>query len=189
MADELTPQEKRFVERYVISLNASKAAREAGYSDHRHANRILHRPHVEAAINERLEQIGADNAFLAQEVRRVLACQMTYSLLDILNPDGTIRSLKEMPEDAHMAIQDFSKKTFNGGEVTRLKLVSRVAAAKALAPLIGMNRPKPEDDGSFERGKIRDAGESLRGRIDGLGERLRRVHRQPDGGPEEIPPI
>lgn len=54
-----TPQQQRFLEEYLVCLNATEAARRAGYSV-RNANkigpRLLRKPHIAKIINEVIEE-------------------------------------------------------------------------------------------------------------------------------------
>lgn len=58
MAQKLTAKQKRFVDEYIITLNATESAINAGYSqktsgDIGHEN--LQKPHIRMYIDERLE--------------------------------------------------------------------------------------------------------------------------------------
>lgn len=75
MAQKLTAKQKRFVDEYVISLNATEAAINAGYSqktagDIGHEN--LQKPHIRMYIDERLEEINNELIADAQEVMQYL---------------------------------------------------------------------------------------------------------------------
>ncbi|MFQ5534696.1 MAG: terminase small subunit [Sphingomonadales bacterium] len=52
---ELTPKQRRFVDEYLIDLNATQAALRAGYSERRarqQGSRLLKYPHVAAAVRQ-----------------------------------------------------------------------------------------------------------------------------------------
>lgn len=56
MSRPLTERQRRFVEAYLVSRNASQAARDAGYAwprAHKYGSELLRLPHVAAALRER----------------------------------------------------------------------------------------------------------------------------------------
>lgn len=76
MAKPLTPKQQRFVEEYLLDLNATQAAIRAGYSE-RTAKEMgaenLTKPHVAAAVkaamDKRSDSTGIDAAFVLKGLR------------------------------------------------------------------------------------------------------------------------
>ena len=72
----LTPKQQRFVEEYLIDLNATQAAKLAGYSE-KTAFRIgtenLHKPAIQVAIQEALQKRSDRTEITADSVLRELA--------------------------------------------------------------------------------------------------------------------
>lgn len=96
----LTAKQQRFVEEYLIDLNATQAAIRAGYSE-KTANEIgaenLTKPSISEAIakakKERTDRVLAD----ADYVLRRLVQIDKMDVLDILNNNGTIKPVSEWP--------------------------------------------------------------------------------------------
>lgn len=67
----LTEKQLRFIDLYIKYGNASRAAKEAGYSPknvNRVANELLKKPRVKEAIDNRLEELQSERVADAQEV-------------------------------------------------------------------------------------------------------------------------
>lgn len=98
---KLTDRQQRFVDEYLIDLNAAQAAIRAGYSA-RTASRIgpelLGKTCVAAALSEakaiRSEKTGIDSMYVLN--RLVAIDQM--DVLDILTDDGNLKPLREWPQ-------------------------------------------------------------------------------------------
>ena len=75
----LSEKQKRFIDYYIETLNASEAARRAGYSI-KTANRIgqenLTKPVIKSAIEERLAQLESERIAGAEEVLKYLTAVM-----------------------------------------------------------------------------------------------------------------
>lgn len=65
------PRHRKFVDHYVGHLNASRAAREAGYADPREGYRLLQRKDVRAAADERLEAVAMSRAEISAKLARI----------------------------------------------------------------------------------------------------------------------
>lgn len=69
---KLTAKQKRFVQEYLIDLNATQAAIRAGYSKksaHSIGPENLEKPEIKQAIDERLKQIDEEKTADAKEIR------------------------------------------------------------------------------------------------------------------------
>ena len=76
---ELTKKQKRFVQEYLIDLNATAAARRAGYSEKTArciGNENLTKPAIKAEIDRELAKIQSDRIATADEVMRYLTSVM-----------------------------------------------------------------------------------------------------------------
>ena len=97
----LTPKQQRFVEEYLIDLNATQAAIRSGYSG-KTAKEIgsenLTKPNIAKAIqeaqNKRTEQTQIDSAYVLK--RLVEIDQM--DVLDIMDDDGNVKPLRDWPK-------------------------------------------------------------------------------------------
>lgn len=100
MAD-LTPKQQRFVEEYLIDLNATQAAIRAGYSE-RTAAAIgaenLIKPNIAKAIQEAFDARQERTQVDADYVLKRLVEIDQMDVLDIMDDNGNVKPLKEWPK-------------------------------------------------------------------------------------------
>lgn len=101
MTTHLTPKQQRFVEEYLVDLNATRAATRAGYSERtadRIGHQVLRRPAVAAAVAEgmkaRSDKVGAD----AEWVLRRLVAEAEADMADLYDDHGNLRHPKDWPQ-------------------------------------------------------------------------------------------
>lgn len=96
----LTPKQRRFVEEYLIDLNATQAAIRAGYSAAT-ANQIgpelLAKPHIQAAIAEALAERSKRTKIDADWLLTRLADEAEADIADLYADDGTLKPVREWP--------------------------------------------------------------------------------------------
>lgn len=68
----MTQQQKRFVEEYLVDLNASAAAKRAGYRGKNAGYLLLHKPHVHKVLEEAIAQLSERNMVRQDEVVKAL---------------------------------------------------------------------------------------------------------------------
>ncbi len=97
----MTPKAERFVQEYLIDLNATQAAIRAGYSArtaNEQASRLLTnvsvRSAVEAAKKARAEKTGID----AEWVLRRLHDDATADLADLYDESGNLKAIHDWPK-------------------------------------------------------------------------------------------
>lgn len=76
MTKKLTEMQRRFVDEYIITGNATKAAIKAGYAKKTaggNADRLLKRPQVAAYLKQQREKISSEKIASAQEVLEYLS--------------------------------------------------------------------------------------------------------------------
>lgn len=104
----LNPKQERFVQEYLIDLNATQAAIRAGYSEKTAAeqsSRLLTNVKVKAAV-EAGQQKSAEAAGIS--VDRVVKEIAHYAFLDpgdAFSQDGTMLPIRDMPEHVRRAVQ------------------------------------------------------------------------------------
>jgi phage terminase small subunit len=153
---KLTPKQKRFVEEYLVDLNATKAAIRAGYSEKRASEigyQLLQKTTVSEAIREAMQARSERTEITQDMVLRQLAKIAFADLTEfvtweeegnvVLKPsdkvDGTI--LTEVLEDV-TDFGDFQKTK------KRVKLPDRLKALELLGKHLGMFKEKIEHSGS-----------------------------------------
>lgn len=104
---ELTPQQLRFCEEYLIDLNGKQAAIRAGYSEDsatQQASRLLTYANVSAKITELTARRSARAAINADQILAELSRIGYTDIRSIFKDDGTIKDVKDWPEDLARAI-------------------------------------------------------------------------------------
>lgn len=100
MDKKLTPKQARFVAEYLVDLNASAAARRAGYSV-KTADAIgrenLGKPTIAAAIAAELDARSKRVQVDADWVLRRLHAEATADLAALYNEDGEIKPMSDWP--------------------------------------------------------------------------------------------
>lgn len=141
---KLTEKQKRFVEEYLIDLNATQAAIRAGYSPNtaeQAASRVLSFVKVQDAINiqlaERSRRTGINQDRVIQELAKIAFVNITA----IVNNDCEI--LPDAEEADLAAIESVKVKTIptKSGEVgveREVKLSSKLKALELLGKHLGM---------------------------------------------------
>lgn len=90
----LTTKQALFVDRYVLSLNGAKAAREAGYSEKIARNQAaenMAKPHIRAAIEAKLRALKPDLHLTPEKLRARVS---KIVLDDTLRPDTQLKAIE-----------------------------------------------------------------------------------------------
>ena len=154
----LTPKQERFIEEYLIDLNATDAARRAGYSP-KTAEVIgyenLRKPQIAAAIAERQAKLAEKTEITQERIVTELAKLGFANMMDYirLNGDGTAYiDLSKMTRDQAAAIGELTideytdKMTDEGVPVKKIKfkLADKRGALVDLAKILGLVVDKSE---------------------------------------------
>jgi phage terminase small subunit len=149
----LRPRQKRFVEEYLVDLNATQAAIRAGYSK-KHAGDqgydLLRRANVVAAVQLALAERSRRTAITADKVLVELARIAFADLRDCVDWDDTGATLKESKElttDTARAVAEVTVTRGKSGEKIRVKLHDKMAALTALARHLGLFKDRIEITG------------------------------------------
>lgn len=138
---KLTPKQKRFVDEYLVDLNATAAARRAGYSDKtacEQGSRLLANVKVQAAIQERQKTLQGKLAITQERVLEELASIafangtdfVTITHAGLLN----VKATSDVPKDKLPAIAGI-KYNQQGIEI---KLHDKVRALELLGKHLGV---------------------------------------------------
>ena len=147
---KLTEKQKRFVEEYLVDLNATQAAIRAGYSP-KTARQIgeenLSKPDisdaVQKAIAERARRTGVSQDRIVQELAKIAFADMRNFArwgkygVSLINCDELT------PEDSACIAELSETTTENGGSV-RFKLHDKKGALELLGRHLGMFKDKVE---------------------------------------------
>lgn len=142
---KLNAKQQRFVEEYLIDLNATQAAIRAGYKKSEYtdtnANKLLEntriREAIEKAIAERSKRTGINQDRVIQELARI-AFVNPKKLID--PEDASVRA--DATEDDLACIQSVKVKTMSGekgySEEREVKLNDKMKALELLGRHLGM---------------------------------------------------
>ena len=115
----LTPKQQRFVEEYLIDLNATQAAIRAGYSEKTAAAigaENLVKPNIAKAIQEALQERKERVQIDADYVLKRLVEIDQMDVLDIMDDDGNVKPLRDWPKIWRQYISNIETISMDDGE-------------------------------------------------------------------------
>lgn len=152
---KLTPKRERFCQEYVVDLNASGAARRAGYKEHaagQQGHELLKNSEIQARISE-LRKATTDQFNITKEslmqILRDIAGANLESVID--QETGQILPLDQWPENmkrvtAGMEVDEIYQGTGENrvqiGTRRKIKLSERTKAIELLNKMLGFNAPE-----------------------------------------------
>lgn len=143
MARKLTDKQQRFVDEYLIDLNATQAAIRAGYSVNTAKDigcENLAKPNIRDAISKRMAARSRRTGVNAERVVLELAKIAFLNMTDVVDSHGNIRE-DATPEDLSCIESIKYKESDNeyGGSVEReVKVASKLKALELLGKHLGM---------------------------------------------------
>lgn len=154
MARKLTDKQKKFVEEYLIDLNATQSAIRAGYSPktaNEQGARLLANVSIQEAISkamaERSRRTGINQDRIVQELARIAFVKIT----DVVDTDGEINT--NASDDDLACIESYKVEdsdSVNGSSSKReVKLASKIKALELLGKHVGMWNDKIQVDVSI----------------------------------------
>jgi phage terminase small subunit len=163
---ELKPKQQRFVEEYLIDLNATAAYKRAGYKGRGRAaenaaSRLLGNADVQVAIQAgvklRSEAVGLTVDRIWAEWRRI-AFSDVGDILDFSGTDPTLRPANEISEDARRALASVKVKRYVDGigdaartvEIIEFKFWDKPGALRDAANALNMFKEHLEVSGEVE---------------------------------------
>lgn len=164
----LTPKQQRFVEEYLIDLNATQAAIRAGYSE-KTAKEIgsenLTKPNIAKAIeeaqNKRAEQTQIDAAYV---LRRLVEIDQ-MDVLDIMDDQMKIRPVNEWPKVWRQYVVNLENLELSDGEgcFKKIKWPDKVKNLELLGKhvSVGAFKDKVEHSGKLEIQSLSDLMDEL----------------------------
>lgn len=150
MARKLTPKQERFIEEYLVDLNATQAAIRAGYSERSAdvtGSKLLGNAKVAAAVAHAQARRGARVGAEADDVLREFARLGLYDPADIASqPMHGPEDIAKLPEHVRRAVIGWGWDKF--GNFT-LKLANKQAALDSMAKHFGMYIERVEHSGEL----------------------------------------
>ena len=157
----MTKKQKRFVEEYLIDLNATQAAIRAGYSPDTAGSigaENLKKPEIKSRIDkamaERSRRTGINQDRVLQELARIGFAKIT----DVVDPD-TAEIRTDASDDDLACIQSIKIKPNEFGTEREVKLYDKKAALVDLGKHLGLFKDKVELTGDMDLNITIDYGE------------------------------
>lgn len=141
----LTPRKQRFVDEYLIDLDARHAAIRAGYSRgaRNYPTRLMREPAVLEALGKamrsRAERTGITRERVLEEFARIAFADLR-GLADWGPKGAAIMNAAALTDDAAAAIAFVGEVTAGGETNLRLKTFDKMKALEALARLLDPRR-------------------------------------------------
>ncbi len=159
MTSQLTDKQQRFVEEYLIDLNATQAAIRAGYSEES-ARSIgcenLTKPDIQSAIAESRAMLSIAAQVTQERVLREYAKLAFLDIRKAFDDEGNLRPIHELDDDTAAAISgieidvkstEVDGTTLNSSRIHKLKLSDKKAALDSIGRHLGMFTDKTEISG------------------------------------------
>ena len=164
----MTKKQNRFIEEYLIDLNATQAAIRAGYSPDTAksiGSENLTKPDIQARIAKAMAERSRRTGVNADRVVMELAKIAFVNASDVIDADTATLKPDVAPEDT-AAIQSVKVKTFGEDGLEReIKMADKLKALELLGKHLGMFKDKVELSGSLEteKTKLDDLIQQMRG--------------------------
>ena len=164
----MTKKQKRFIEEYLIDLNATQAAIRAGYSPDTAksiGSENLTKPDIQARIAKTMAERSRRTGVNADRVVMELAKIAFVNASDVIDAETATLKPDAAPEDT-AAIQSVKVKTFGEDGLEReIKMADKLKALELLGKHLGMFKDKVELSGSLEteKTKLDDLIQQMRG--------------------------
>ena len=164
----MTEKQKRFVEEYLIDLNATQAAIRAGYSPDTAksiGSENLTKPDLQARIAKAMAERSKRTGVNADRVVMELAKIAFVNAGDVIDAETATLKPDAAKEDT-AAIQSVKVKTFGEDGLEReIKMADKLKALELLGKHLGMFKDKVELSGSLEteKNKLDDLIRQMRG--------------------------
>lgn len=148
---KLTARQTAFVERYCVHMNATQAAREAGYSSktaNEQGARLLANVSIAAAVEVAMRARAKRNNIDADRVLQEFARVGLADVRKLFNPDGSLKSIDKLDDDIAASIASIEVNELRDGEgfvighTKKLRLWDKIASLSKLAQHLGLLDPK-----------------------------------------------
>lgn len=132
----MTPKQERFVEEYLIDLNATQAAIRAGYSEKtadQQGHQLLKKTSVAAAIEKARAEQSRRTRVTADDVIRELARVGLSDVRKLVTEAGTLKAVADLDDDTAAAVASVEVVSGDDGVKThKIKLWDKGSALTQL---------------------------------------------------------
>lgn len=143
-AKRLTAKQQTFVNEYVVDLNATQAAKRAGYSEdtaYSIGSELLNKPEIAAAVQESMDWRADRTKITADRVLSEVAKLGFSNIKGIFTETGHLKNLASLPDELTAAIQSIEvvTKRVGSGEDAEVEYIHKIKMAdkKASLELLG----------------------------------------------------
>lgn len=142
----LTDKQQRFVEEYMVDLNATQAAIRAGYSQntaHSIGAENLIKPEIQEAIQKRKQELSDQTGITAERVLKEYAKIAFSDIRELYTPDNNLYDIRQLDDETAGAVMSVEVDVMNVqgmpiGETKKVKLYDKLRALEALGKHIGL---------------------------------------------------
>lgn len=143
---KLTPKQKRFVDEYLVDLNATQAAKRAGYKNPNIGRQLITKNNVSVEIQQRRERLQKKVEITQEKVLQELASIAFANGADFaaINNDGSveIKPTSQISPDKLAAIAGMKNNQFG----VEIKLHDKVKALEMLCKYLGLFEKSEKGD-------------------------------------------
>lgn len=156
----LTAKQQRFVEEYLVDLNATQAAIRAGYSEKtakQQGARLLTNVDVAAAVSASKAERSAQTGIDARWVLERLGLEVEADMADLYDENGNLRPVKDWPLIWRTGLVAGVETVREGGEesvsyVDKIKISDRIKRIELIGKHVDVQafKDRIEQSGSLE---------------------------------------
>lgn len=140
----LKPRQRRFVEEYLVDMNAKKAAIRAGYSESYAVStaysQLMRNPEVQKAIEAELAERAHRTHITADRVVQELSRIAFFDPRRLFAEDGSPLPIGELDADTAAAVSALDLRQQEDGVTLRLRVCDKLRALELLVRHLGMDR-------------------------------------------------
>lgn len=168
----LTPKQERFVQEYLVDLNATAAAKRAGYKDPNIGRQLITKNNVSAAIQDAMRRRSQRTEVTQDMVIQELAKLGFFDIRKLFGNDGKPLDISKLDNDTAAAlvgldVQDVADGDGNYvGFIKKYKMADKIKALELLGKHLGAWEPK--DNGPKDEATEDGLSRSLREFAEGL---------------------
>lgn len=170
----MSPKQIRFVDEYLVDLNAAGAARRAGYAQKR-ADAIgydlLRNPEVQSAIAAKQKELASKVGVTRERILEEMARIAFADLRGIFDENGNLKPIPQLTDGQAAAISSIEVEgptKQNPMFVTKVKLWNKGPQLENLLKHLGMDDPNKQPAATVAVPNI----DKLRARLEALGARV-----------------
>lgn len=134
--DKLTAKQQRFVDEFLLDLNASQAALRAGYKHPDIGRQLLTKPHVREAIEAAKAGRAERTQINADWVLTRLAAMASADLRKILDEKGRVLPPEQWPDDVAATVTAVDVQ--GDGSVTKVRRADPLRVLELLGKHVGV---------------------------------------------------